>query len=180
MNITCVSRSELLFPPVMHLIHLPHAGGPVEGDGGFFRIHFAANTEFMLWAAGLEYTPASSDAAPMTAGAAATNQWPVQLARGECRNYTTVDGDDIGIIGYTKFKGAHPLSLVFDNRGALDAAGWRLGERVPAGITLSVCNDCKPLEQANAGAGHGAQGAGWAGGAGRRRAPGAGRRTGVG
>ncbi|GBF93707.1 hypothetical protein Rsub_06810 [Raphidocelis subcapitata] len=65
----------------------------------------------------------------------------VELARGDCQPYVTENGDDIGIVAYTKFNGSNALSLVFDNRAALDASGWLMGQPLAPGIELNVCNN---------------------------------------
>ena len=75
-----------------------------------------------------------------SAGPAAASPGPVaaiSLERGERKTYKTVAGDDVGIIAHTRFNGTHPLSLVFGNKAVLDAAGWRLGQPIPAGIKLN-------------------------------------------
>ena len=58
----------------------------------------------------------------------------------QCAYHTTVDGDDAGTVAAQYGVPTGVILFGGSNRVVLDAAGWRMGDPLPTGLNLTVCN----------------------------------------
>lgn len=84
---------------------------------------------------GLEYRPPTPRRRALTQ--ASTSY--VQPTRGSCQTYVAEIGDTIASVAF-KY-GIMPVGVLFENRPVLEDSGWLLGQDLPVGMTLSICNN---------------------------------------
>lgn len=115
---------------------LPVCRGTDFGDGGFARIAYKSGTDFLLEGAmGLQYRPST----PRRRALAEASTPLVQPSRGACQTYVVQAGDTIASVAYEH--GVTPVGVLFENRPVLEDSGWMLGQDLPVGVTLSICNN---------------------------------------
>lgn len=110
--------------------------GTDKGDKGFTRFLVESGTNFLYQGAmGLKYRPSTRHRRALTQ---ASNP-SVQLLRGACQTYVTDTNDTIASVAYEH--GVTPVGVLFENRPVLEDSGWLLGQDLPVGMTLSICNN---------------------------------------